>query len=77
LITPPISLFLLAGPKGDCVSALGFMHDMFIRGIPSEKRGKVFTHFTCATDSGNIKKIFEVLKNQILSSYMSKALHAA
>jgi len=56
------------GPKGDHLSAQGFIHDMFIRGIPPGIRQRCFFHFTCATDTRNIKKVFEDVRKSIMAN---------
>ena len=64
-------LFLPVGPKGDRFSAQVFMHNMFMGGIPPEKVGQFFPHFTCATVTQNIKKVFDGVRNTIMVEYMT------
>jgi len=43
-----------------------------MRGIPPEIRGWCFPHFTCATDTENIKKIFEDVKNNVIQANVDR-----
>jgi len=47
---------------------------MFMSAVPPEIRGRCFTHFTCATDTGNIKKIFEDVKNGLTTKNSATAI---
>jgi len=60
-------LFIPVGPKGDHISAKEFLCDMFMRGIPPKIKDCCFSHFICATDTENIKTIFEDVKNNIFT----------
>ena len=60
------------GPRGDHLSAQGFIHDMFMRGIPPEIRDRCYCHFTCATDTENIMRVFDDVKNNTLSSHIDE-----
>jgi len=60
-------IFPLVGPKRDYLSARSFMMDMFMRGAPPEIRDRCFPHFTCSTDTQNIKKVFEDVRNTIMA----------
>ena len=62
------NLLLLVGPKGDHLSAREFIHDMFMRGIPPEMKDRCFFHFTCATDTENIKRVFEDVRKVIMAN---------
>ena len=64
-------LILPIGPKGDHICAKKFIHDMFMSGIPPEKAGQFFSHFTCATDTQNIKRMFDDVRNTILVEHMA------
>jgi len=65
ILLPPV------GPKRDHRCARGFMLDMFMRGIPPEMRNKMYTHFTCATDTDNIKRVFEDIRNSITAKHLA------
>jgi len=64
-------LFPTVGPKGDCRSAQVFMRNMFMEGIPSGKNGQFYPHFTCATNTENIKKIFEDVRATIVAEHVA------
>jgi len=64
-------VFPLVGPKRDRVSAERFIHDIFIGGVSSENRDQFYPHFTCATDTENIRRIFEDVKSTIMAGYMT------
>jgi len=66
-----VSYYHLVGPKGDYLCARGFMLDMFKRGIPPEKSHQLYTHFTCATDTQNTKRVFEDVKNAITAKHLA------
>ena len=59
------------GPKRDHLCAQKFIHDMFMSGIPQEKGGQFFPHFTCATDTMNIKRMFDDVRNTIMVEHMA------
>ena len=69
-----VTLYFIVGPKGDHLSAQGFIHDMFMRGIPPEIRDRCYSHFTCATNTRNIKRIFEDVKTSIVNHYATNVL---
>ena len=64
-------LFSPIGPKKDHLSAQVFIRNMFMEEIPSEKNDQCYPHFTCATDTTTIKKIFEDVKATIVANHMA------
>ena len=67
-------LFPPVGPRGDHFSAQGFMCDMFMRRIPPEKAHQFYHHFTCATDTHNIKRVFDDVRSTVMAKYCSNVL---
>jgi len=59
-------IFSLTGPKRNHIKAQEFIHDMFKKGIPQEMESQFFLHFTCCTDTDNIRKIFEDVRKSII-----------
>ena len=39
-----------------------------------ERVGDIYPHFTCATDTNNIKTIFEAVKNHILQAHIQEVV---
>ena len=64
--------FVHAGPKGDYEQAREFIATMFINVNP-ERSEDIYPHFTCATDTENIKFIFDVVKNHILQQHITES----
>ena len=64
----------LVGPKRDNNKAREFICEMFMESIPMERIGDVYPHFTCATDTNNIKTIFEAVKNHILQAHIQEVV---
>ncbi|XP_036409660.1 guanine nucleotide-binding protein subunit alpha-11-like [Megalops cyprinoides] len=57
------------GGKGDADAAMQFIQTMYLQQTVSreEKKSKpVYPHFTCATDTQNIRKVFNDVKNTVL-----------
>uniref|UniRef100_A0A3B3ZGC8 Guanine nucleotide-binding protein subunit alpha n=1 Tax=Periophthalmus magnuspinnatus TaxID=409849 RepID=A0A3B3ZGC8_9GOBI len=55
------------GPKQDAKEASAFILDMYVQ--PDQKR--IYSHFTCATDTNNIRFVFSVVKDHILQTNLS------
>ena len=64
----------LAGPKRDNNKARDFICETFMSSIPLERVGDIYPHFTCATDTNNIKTIFEAVKNHILQAHIQEVV---
>ena len=61
------------GPKCDYMQAREFIAKMFINCYP-ERSGDIYPHFTCATDTENIKFVFDVVKNHILQQHIVEVI---
>ena len=59
------SLSLSLGPPKDAERAKEFIRDMFLSVNPDEKK-HIFPHFTTATDTENIQRVFEAVKTTVL-----------
>ncbi|XP_015236933.1 PREDICTED: guanine nucleotide-binding protein subunit alpha-11-like [Cyprinodon variegatus] len=56
------------GPQGDAESAKIFIRQMFIQFKNKDK--PLYTHFTCATDTENIRFVFASVKDTILEEHL-------
>ena len=63
------------GPKRHYVGARNFMCDMVMEKIPPELARNCYTHFTCATDTKNIKKVFDDVRNTIMSGNIGDSVN--
>lgn len=61
------------GPKCDYMQAREFIAKMFINSNP-ERSADIYPHFTCATDTENIKFVFDVVKNHILQQHIVEVI---
>ena len=73
LIILSLPLSLSAGPKCDHVRAREFIAKMFIN-INDMRSADIYPHFTCATDTENIKFVFDVVKNHILQQHITEVV---
>lgn len=64
---------LFIGPKCDYMQGREFIAKMFINSYP-ERSGDIYPHFTCATDTENIKFVFDVVKNHILQQHIVEVI---
>ncbi len=62
-----------SGPKCDYMEAREFIAKMFINVFP-ERAADIYPHFTCATDTENIKFVFDVVKNHILQQHIVEVI---
>ncbi|XP_041666909.1 guanine nucleotide-binding protein G(q) subunit alpha-like isoform X1 [Cheilinus undulatus] len=53
------------GPQRDVNAGKDFILDMFVSLNPDEKK-IIYSHFTCATDTNNIRFVFRAVKDHIL-----------
>lgn len=67
-----ISFFIALGPKQDFKHAKEFIARMFIN--VTERSNDIYPHFTCATDTDNIKFVFDVVKNHILQQHIVEVI---
>ena len=65
---------LTVGPKQDHMAARGFIQKMFIAAAPPQRSTQMYPHFTCATDTENIKKIFADVRAHILQGHISDVI---
>lgn len=63
-LTKPL-LFLHAGPQRDAQAAREFILKMFVDLNPDSDK-IIYSHFTCATDTENIRFVFAAVKDTIL-----------
>lgn len=61
----------ITGPDKDPDRALDFIKDLFFRQNNNPKRS-MFSHRTCATDTDNIKKVFQDVKTAILDLHLNQ-----
>ncbi|XP_013108599.1 guanine nucleotide-binding protein subunit alpha-11-like [Stomoxys calcitrans] len=57
------------GPKQDHMKAREFLRDMFLQ---LTTRRKFYKHFTCATDTNQIKTILEVVRNTVIKRLLDQ-----
>lgn len=60
-----ISFNSLVGPKKDAIHAREFILKMFVDLNPDSEK-IIYSHFTCATDTENIRFVFAAVKDTIL-----------
>ena len=72
-LTPENIFPLNAGPKCDYLQAREFIAKMFIH-VNEERSADIYPHFTCATDTENIKFVFDVVKNHILQQHIVEVI---
>eukprot|EP00118_Oscarella_pearsei_P003331 m.13925 g.13925 ORF g.13925 m.13925 type:complete len:354 (+) comp25312_c0_seq1:120-1181(+) len=59
------------GPKGDVEAAKTFILQMFLE-LNSDEEKTIYPHFTCATDTENIRFVFSVVKDTILQLHLKE-----
>ncbi|KAM4719447.1 guanine nucleotide-binding protein subunit alpha-14-like [Anableps anableps] len=59
------------GPKGDAQSAQKFIEKLYIQ-IHSKHHKALYTHFTCATDTENIRVVFKAVKDTLFQENLEK-----
>lgn len=59
------------GPHQDYTSAREFIANMFLEVMPTRD---VYKHYTCATDTENIKVVFAVVRDTILGEYLKQIM---
>uniref|UniRef100_A0A3B4FCM6 Guanine nucleotide-binding protein subunit alpha n=1 Tax=Pundamilia nyererei TaxID=303518 RepID=A0A3B4FCM6_9CICH len=57
------------GPPQDVDAGKAFILDMFVSLNPDEKK-IIYSHFTCATDTDNVRFVFCVVKDHILQGHL-------
>ena len=66
-------LFSFPGPKHDADPAKQFIAKMYIN-VNEERSADIYPHFTCATDTENIRFVFEVVRNHILQQHIVEVI---
>ena len=61
------------GPPCDYESATVFFAKMFMNVVPS-RSGDIYPHWTCATDTENIKFVFEAVRSFILQRHITNVI---
>ncbi|XP_074547105.1 guanine nucleotide-binding protein subunit alpha-14-like [Halichoeres trimaculatus] len=59
------------GPKGDAKSAQDFFLEMYVEQHIGRHKA-LYTHFTCATDTENIKVVFKAVKSTLFQENLEK-----
>lgn len=59
------------GPKGDAKAAQNFIEKMYIQKHNNHPK-PLYTHFTCATDTENIRRVFKDVKDTLFQENMEK-----
>ena len=54
------------GPKGDPEQAKAFILELFLSVNPDPDNKRIFSHFTQATDTENIKRVFQDVREHVL-----------
>lgn len=62
-VSPPVMTF--PGPKNDPKAAREFILQMYQEQNPDREK-TIYSHFTCATDTENIRFVFAAVKDTIL-----------
>ncbi|KAF5915665.1 hypothetical protein HPG69_005600 [Diceros bicornis minor] len=71
------------GPKQDAEAAKHFIRDMYVGmyagcmdGANGDQKGlrsrRLFSHYTCATDTQNIRKVFKDVRDSVLARYLDE-----
>ena len=60
------SLPLHVGPKSDPEAAKQFIMQLFLSVNPDPDNKRIFSHFTQATDTENIKRVFQDVREHVL-----------
>lgn len=72
-----------AGPKQDAEAAKSFILNMYVSmyascvdGADADRKGprsrRLFSHYTCATDTQNIRKVFKDVRDSVLARYLDE-----
>jgi len=51
-----------------------YIRDQFMKRLGNRDRSDLYVHVTCATDKGNIKKVFDDVHHQLIKKAMQKAV---
>ena len=64
-------LIFLAGPAQDPLAAREFILNMFVDLNPDPEK-IIYSHFTCATDTENIRFVFAAVRDTILQTNLKE-----
>jgi len=53
---------------------LAYIRDEFYRRLHDRKRSDLYVHVTCATDKGNIRKVFDDVQHQVIKKALQKVV---
>lgn len=67
---PPL---YFSGPPQDYKLAREFIAKLFLEANKS-RSSDIYPHFTCATDTDNIKFVFDVVKSHILQQHITEVI---
>lgn len=59
------------GPKGDAESAKKFIERLYIQ-LHQNSHKALYTHFTCATDTENIRVVFKAVKDTLFQENLER-----
>ena len=64
------------GPERDPAAAAEFILEMFYQTVDAAvlRKRVIYSHFTCATDTRNIKLVFQAVKDTILEQMLCKEI---
>lgn len=63
--------FSLTGPQGDAESAQKFILQMYVENH-SGRHKPLYSHYTCATDTENIRVVFKAVKDTLFRENLEK-----
>ena len=75
----PIYFPKYKGPKHDPISARNFILQLFTEteevNEQQQNSSQIYSHFTCATDTENMRNAFETVKDTILQQNLSAQIY--
>jgi len=51
-----------------------YIRDQFVKRLGNRERSDLYIHVTCATDRGNVKRVFDNVQNQLIRKAIQKAM---
>ncbi len=66
-----LTTFASTGPQGDAESAKKFILQMY-REQHNGRHADLYTHYTCATDTENIRVVFKAVKDTLFQNNLDK-----
>ena len=64
--------FQFSGPEKDAIAAREYIYEMFVNLNPDPEKKSIYSHFTCATDTENIRHVFAAVRDTILKINMEE-----